>query len=261
MKILIRLLLALSLNYGLINAAQLETSFAYYPEELAEAIQALELRPEMDEISTLFNGKKKITILYMPMEGEELEAFWDGGARQIRVNSNNDPALGRLIGTILFEFHNAKNNHKLVYITQQAIDGKITKEQYVRSVEELEFNNARQTYEILEKGIADGHFPKSAHWPLYNNFEDHYRVQQLMAHSDWLANYYNRLNPAGAGQKFKGTIKDKDRMSAADKKVYLRYLGIKHSLNEGNAKAVEVLRQEQEKADARQAAWLLEIFN
>jgi len=108
--------------------------------------------------------------------------------------------------------------------------GKISKEEYVESVERMEHENALNCSILLEKGIRQGVFSASARWPIFHNFDDHYKLQQIKEHSLWLAKSYDRLAPASSTKRnvaYVGTI---PKLSAQDKQDVIRYLRIKNNL-------------------------------
>lgn len=170
--------------------------------------------------------------IYVQFESipEDYEALWDGNARMIKVNAVHNKSLGRTIGSILFELHNASTNYRLKHLVDLALAGQIAKEDFVVNMERMEHQNAIQTSLILSQGIRNGIFPKEASWPVFHDFDDHYRVQQLHGHSRWIANHYDRVNPSGSHQTYKGTIEGLENFSEQNKQDMLKYLAIKNDL-------------------------------
>lgn len=207
-----------------------EAGLKNYPKELSATIQKLERLPEARALIDEVQEKGPITIVYLDMPGQSLEGFWDATGRKIEVNRSAQQSEGRLISTILFELHNAQTSQRLIQITNMAKHNQISKEEFVSSVEKMEHRNALSTSHLLEKGISMGIFPKDASWPIYHQFEDHYKLQQVMSHSKWLADHYDRVNRSSPKERLKGTIPGLDRFTAQDKDDFLNYLAMKNDL-------------------------------
>lgn len=126
---------------------------------------------------------------------EQFGAFWDVDRRIICVNLSANRTEGDLIGSILFELHNASVNSKLNHLDDLAASGNIDRESYVQAVERLEYHNSVKASAIAEKGIQMGVFPSDARLPTYSNFEEHYRFQKIGGHSAWIAKNFDQLTP------------------------------------------------------------------
>lgn len=207
-----------------------EARLENYSKELANPIQALEKLPEARELIDEVQKQGPIQVVYLDMPGQELEGFWNAALRQIEVNRSAQQSQGRLIGTILFELHNAQTSQKLIQITDLAKRNLITKDEFVSSVEKMEHGNALHASHLLEKGIKLGYYPKDSSWPIFYQFEDHYKLQQVLEHSKWLANHYDQLNKQAPKQEMKGTIPGLKTFTAKDKNDFVKYLTIKNGL-------------------------------
>lgn len=225
-----------------------------YPRELASTVEALEKLPEAQELIADVQKSGPVKIVYLDMPGQSLEGFWNASARQIEVNKTAEQSKGRLLSTILFELHNAQTSQRLIQITDLAKHNMISKDEFVSGVEQMEYRNAKHASYLLEKGIRMGFYPKDASWPIYNQFEDHYRLQQILDHSKWLANHYDRLNPLSSKQPLKGTIPGLGKFSEQDKNDFLKYLAIKNDLespsDETKQKAFTALTKEYGRIEA-----------
>ncbi len=105
-------------------------------------------------------------------------ACWDPKRRVILVNFSPKKSRGELISSILFELHNAAINSQILHYDDLASKKMIKKENYVRAIEYLEYQNSLKASKMVEKGIRLGVFPDSARLLTYNNFEEHYRIQK-----------------------------------------------------------------------------------
>lgn len=126
---------------------------------------------------------------------EQFGAFWDEDGRRICLNLNSHRSEGDIIGSIIFELHNAAVNSKLDYFDHLAESGKIDRESYVEAIERLEFENSKMAAAIAEKGIEKGIFPRGARLPTYRNFEEHYHYQKIGGHSAWIGKNFDQLAP------------------------------------------------------------------
>jgi len=112
-------------------------------------------------------------------------AYWDPDNRLIAVAYSVDSDEGSIIGSLLFELHNASVNKEF-----ERLDDKET---YVRSMEYLEYVNSLNTAKLAEIGIRRGIFPKSARLPTYSNFKEHFSEQKRSGHSACFARIYDGL--------------------------------------------------------------------
>jgi hypothetical protein len=179
---------------------------------LTQKIQAAEFSPipcapqlqrclskmqKLEEIQELIAAIQKEGPICLFLSNHELSqqfgAFWDPDRRTIFVNLAAHGSEGEMIGSILFELHNASINSKLNRLDNLASTRKINKAAYVQGVERLEYQNSVNASKIAQKGIQLGLFPPSAFLHTYNTFEEHFRIQQEAGHSAWIARTYDSL--------------------------------------------------------------------
>ncbi len=238
-KLLSIALIALSINFIPFNSfAEDQTakeSFHSYPNELEEAVSTLAKVPEIVTLINKVQEDGPVSIKFEHMSAFDFEALWNSDSRTIVVNAKNNKTKGGIITSILFELHNAKTNNQLISLFEQAQKGEINKDTYVRSVEKMEHENAVNTARLINKGIKDGIFPEDAYWPIYENFEDHYKLQQVFGHSQWLAKKYDEMHPKNKQRKYQGTIPNFRKMSQEDKDDLAKFLSLKNRLNSRDA--------------------------
>lgn len=196
----------------------------------ARALAALEKLPEFNQLVKKAEAEGKIKLEVVSMPHEQFEAFWDGTHRVIRINQANQPALGSMITSILFELHNASTDPQFKQLYRQAKSGQINKNRYVEKVERIEHQNALNTCTILQKGIRLGYFPQEADWLILRSFDDHYKLQQLHGHSQWIANNFDLMFPSRKREVYLGTVPQIATMMQQDKNDMMRYLSIKNDL-------------------------------
>lgn len=161
--------------------------------ELQRSLKQIQQVPEARELISKVQREGAISILVNRTIPGQFAAFWDQDERIIYVTLSSDRVEGSIIGSILFELHNALNTSKLDRYDILAREGKIDKNSYVEGVERLEYENSLNAARIAEKGIQMGIFPRGARLPTYASFEEHYRIQKMGGHSAWIANNYDQL--------------------------------------------------------------------
>lgn len=212
------------------NHNKLSDQFVCNAVELKGPIEKISKIPEIVQKINKITQEGKITVKMQYISNFDFEALWNSNSRCIIVNGSNNKKEGELITSILFELHNAKSDSKLSYYFSLAEKGKIDKESYVRAIEKLEHDNAMETVELLELGIKKGVFPIEARWNIYDNFEDHYKLQQVHGHSQWIADKFDQIAPKHKIKPYKGTLSFKN-LSEEDKQILTQYLSIKNRLS------------------------------
>lgn len=173
------------------------TSAIQCAAQLKGCLNKIQQLPEARQLITDIQkeGPIKITVNDNHYLSKQFGAFWDPCNRVITVNYSSHRSEGSLIGSIIFELHNASVNSKLIRLDNLAASGKIDREAYVEGVERLEYQNSLNASALTKKGIQKGIFPKSAYLPTYSTFEEHFRIQKEAGHSAFIAKNYNHLAP------------------------------------------------------------------
>jgi len=189
---------------------QTATFLVDHPSYINDALKTLHKLPE---VKALFQRVEKEGVIHVTQNHSitaQFGAFWEGYSRNILVNIGPKSTPGTILCSILFELHNAATDRDFAKLAFQASSGKLTKQEYVEKVERLEHSNAIKTVRLLEKGIREGYFPKTARWPIFENFEDHFRLQKQTGHSQWIANRYDEIRARSYNNSF-NTIAQRDR--------------------------------------------------
>lgn len=117
------------------------------------------------------------------------EAYWDPSTRTVGVTPAGDK-----IHSILFELHNASAQNFFEYYDALAREKKISKDDYVRAIEQIEYQNTFKTAALIDEGIRRGIFPKESQVYCYSaTFEEHLSDQMAAGHSAWIADMYDWL--------------------------------------------------------------------
>lgn len=132
---------------------------------------------------------------------QQFGAFWDLDKRIICVDVSASRSAGDIISSILFELHNAAATARLDRLDDLAREGQLDKENYVRAVEHVEYQNSLSASRIAAEGIRQGLFPASAHLPTYRNFDEHYHYQKIGGHSAWIARNYDNIQQLRAAER------------------------------------------------------------
>jgi len=178
-----------------VNAQAVNNSGANQLEYCLKKIQEL---PEARQLMSRIQKEGAIRFsLSNNSLSQQFGAFWDADNRIIFVNPNWHQERGELIGSIIFEMHNASVSSQLDRLDYLAANGQIDKDKYVESVERIEYVNSKNAAALIEKGIKSGLFPESARLMTYSTFDEHFYYQKKGGHSAWIAKTYDHLSQAG----------------------------------------------------------------
>lgn len=194
LKIFFNLIFILSTTVSFAADRQKSTLDISCSPQLQDSLKAILQLPEArDLISTVQEeGPIRFAVNNTSLS-EKFGAFWDMDNRVICVGITSETTQGDVIGSIIFELHNALVHSKLNALDDLATHQQISKEKYVESVERLEYENSLKASSLVQKGIRMGLFPKDAHLFTYSSFEEHYRIQKMAGHSGWIGNTYDQL--------------------------------------------------------------------
>ena len=146
--------------------------------------------PAGKEVITQAEAKGPISIYHAPFESIS-NAMWVATSRSIIVNSNHPRTFGQLVRSIFFEMHNAIANEQFAELDHLARQRLISKYDYIKAVEQLEYENAYKTAKLIDQAIREGYFPQDAFWPISTDFDTHFELQKRCGHSDWIAADYD----------------------------------------------------------------------
>lgn len=195
--ILFALLIATIITQASYSDERHEQANAFIPcaPELQSCLNKIQQLPEARDLIAVIQkeGAIRIVVNNDPYLTKKFGAFWDPVNRVITVNYSKSIPEGSLIGSIVFEMHNALVNAKMLHLDNLAMAGKIEKDAYIESFERLEYQNSKDASRLVSKGIQKNIFPKSAYLPTYPNFETHFCVQKESGHSDFFARNFDML--------------------------------------------------------------------
>lgn len=202
----------------------------YCSKDNMQAFQTIKKLPEVQKLVNKILKEGSFSIVSSDRETSGFQGMWDSRQRRIVMNPYTNPSLGERINTLMMELHNAAADRELTKTFHQAKAGKLSKDAYVEAVERIEHANAVKSSRLLAQGIRQRLYPRDAAWDIYENFDDHYMLQQILDHSTWIAYLYNGLNPAGQHQHYRGTVPNLDKLSEKDKDIICRYLSLKNEM-------------------------------
>jgi len=207
--------------------------------DMRAAYETLIQLPEARQVvqNALKRGPIRVVSSYRDSDG--FEGMWDAGSREIVVSPYANRTRGQKINTMMMEFHNAQTDERLGELFRGAHEGRLSKEYYVEQVERVEHQNALNSARLLAKGIQKGIYPHDAAWSVMEDFEDHYKIQQIMNHSLWIANNYDYINRYGQRQAYRGTVPNLHRLTPKEKSILCRYIHLNSELKSGNREVRE----------------------
>lgn len=211
--------------------------------DMMPAYQTLIQLPEAKAVvdKALENGPIRIESSGRRSGG--FEGMWDSGRRAIVVSPTANRTVGQRVNTLMMEFHNAKSDREFDRLFAMARSNRLSKDKYVEEVERVEHINAVNSSKLLAAGIKRGVYPADAAWNVFADFDSHYQMQQICDHSLWIAREYDRINPRGRNQPYRGTIPDLHRLSGREKSTLCHYLYIKNDLKTGSPAVKERAQQ------------------
>jgi hypothetical protein len=159
--------------------------------ELDSAYATLKQLPEVEALIERIEQDGPFYIEYNRYDSKKFQGYWSMEDRTIYITRGQ--SLAHTLTTLLFEMHNAVNTQTLDNYDRLAYNRQITRSEYIRAVELWEYENAKQTVAILNKGIEMGIFPKECHWPLHDNFEEHFNLQKSAGHSAYIGKMYDSI--------------------------------------------------------------------
>lgn len=182
------------MKYALILFLLCSSLFAYptCSRDLESAVQMIYHFPEGKKLIEEVEAKGALRIYRAPFNSHSC-ALWSGDDRSIVINSNQSRTFGEIVRSIFFELHNAKADGQFLQLDRMASSGQINKAQYIESIERLEHQNAYQTSHSIQQAIRGGYFPQDAAWPIYADFQAHYRIQKQTGHSADIASVYDSI--------------------------------------------------------------------
>ena len=164
--------------------------------QLKSCLTAMQKLPEIRTLIEQVLKEGPLTIAVKNTNiSDKFGAFWDVDKRVIFVGISSPRDEGSLIGSILFELHNASVNSEFNRLDHLASRGEINRDSYVEAMEYLEYVNSINASKIAQKGISMGIFPENARLHTYRDFEEHFHYQKISGHSDCIADIFDQVAP------------------------------------------------------------------
>jgi hypothetical protein len=173
--------------------------FKTTPNELKKAVNAIESFDEGKQFLNLCQSYGKIDLKWKALGANQSTACWIGHERVVILNASRSFTEGRKISSILFELNNSLTHNDFIELNKLVHRNKISKNDFVRQVEMLEYQNVLKTRQLLEKGVELGIFPEDCLIPIAPNFDEHFKVQISSGHSEAIAKQYDQMI---AGSKY-----------------------------------------------------------
>lgn len=177
-----------------LHSAGIQNGTMRVDPELTFSLKAIQALPEGTTLISKILAEGPLNIAV----GEnavvrDFSACWDPDSRTIFIGLASRPTRGEVLGSLIFELQNALVSSQFDKLNQKAIQGRIKKADYIRSMEHLEYINSMNASKLAKIGIQKGLFPKSACLPTYKNFEEHFYYQKMSGHSDVFGQNFDLL--------------------------------------------------------------------
>lgn len=156
-----------------------------------KAIQALEEGRKLID-SIMLDGAIEIAVADNSVT-QRFAACWDCESRTILIGLAANPTEGEIISSLLFELHNALMSPHLDNLDKMALNKKIDKQNYIRSVEHVEYMNSINASRIATLGVQKGSFPRDTRLHVYRDFDEYFYYQKKSGHSDIIGRNFEIL--------------------------------------------------------------------
>jgi hypothetical protein len=184
------------MNKLFITLCLMSSALFAYPNHSPELASPLKVLYKLEEAKSLLEAVEaegSFTMKTARLGMHASNAAWYPDMRTICVNVSNKRSQGSMIRSLIFELHNALNQKKFDQMDRLATQGKISKQNYILEIEQLEYENALQTVKVLNAGIKKGIFPKDAFWPIASSFQEHMQIQLEAGHAQNVGALYDQL--------------------------------------------------------------------
>lgn len=178
-------------------SVQLFADFSKMPQKVicVPALQNyLQKLVKIPAVEKLIEGIQREGIIKIEAKSspvsKQFGAYWDPDNRVVCVDVSKNRTEGEIFGSLLFELHNASTNLRINELNRLASQKKISKDDYVKSMEFMEYLNSKNASRISAQGIKMGILPSDAYLPTYSNFEEHFQAQIESGHSACFARNY-----------------------------------------------------------------------
>lgn len=193
------------LMFATLNTALLIAPTDCYSAQAHDIHCAPQLQNSLKAINHLKEGKKLISnvlkegsIRISVAKTEPSKRFgacWDPDTRTIFIDLYYHTSQGELIGSIVFELHNALRDSELQYLSELAYHGKIDKDKYVQGVEYIEYQNSIDAAGLIQIGIKNKIFSETANLFVYSSFDEYFYYQKQSGHSAVIAGNFDNMAP------------------------------------------------------------------
>lgn len=162
---------------------------------LRRHVEIIERLPEAKDLITAIQKEGPIHIQAntTPL-ASKFGAYWDCDRREINISLGESRSDGSIIGSILFELHNALVVSQWNHLDRLAMERKIDKFTYIKEAEYLEYQNSLNCAKLADKGIEMGFYPRGARLNTYRNFDEHFYYQNISGHSQVFSRNYDSLS-------------------------------------------------------------------
>lgn len=171
-------------------------SVIHCSRELTGILEKIQTLPEGNELIAKVLERGSISIEINYDYPEKFDGYWSSTDRTIYITKKKDSSQCFLITALLFELHNALRTADLEEMYSLAASQEVEREEFIESVEYIEYENALSTSMLLAQGSAYDIFPCDCGWELSDNFPEHLDIQRQGGHSALIGKIYDDLTCA-----------------------------------------------------------------
>lgn len=189
-RLLILFFCIFSIIAPILKAQQYEQTQVYCSKELKPFFYRLQTIPEVDALVKNILKDGPLSIKTNRHLSKKFGGYWNASDRTIYITKSKSAA--DMTSTLLFEMHNAVNDKQLEKLDNQAMHQSISRKDYIKGVECVEYQNAKATEALLNKGIRSRILSPECRWSVPSTFDEHFAAQQSTGHSAFIGETYDQ---------------------------------------------------------------------
>jgi hypothetical protein len=225
------------------------------PVSFTIALTTLATYPPTRELLEQVN--KNCGPIKIGLRKQSSSGCWDRKERiiyldQERINAGKLDASNQ-VAVLICELLNAKATKFFEQLDYRAIRSEIQKEEYVASMERIEHDNGLKTHEYVKQAIKDKVLSGVFVSLYFQDFETHYKYQQIAGHSSDISDKFDRITHCVHTVAYRGTWKPPYKEE--DKEIILRLFnlhGFAHASEDEKVKKVAEERLQKALAELKE---------
>lgn len=160
---------------------------------LKKVLEKVRELPEADDLLYTVLQQGPLFIELNTDKPDQFDGYWSCTDRTIYITQLPQSSDCFLITALLFELQNALRTEDIEELYSLASYRAIGREDFIESLEYIEYENAYNTSSLLREGVASGVYPSGCYWHLSDDFSEHLKIQEDGGHCDWIGKLYDQL--------------------------------------------------------------------